>query len=67
MVSTEVFLKRIKKDLADGSLDKRKAFQMIRGKKSSVKARITFSNKDLNAITSFENRFLKKKKSAFDI
>lgn len=67
MVSTEVFLKRINRSLADGSLDKGKALQMIRGKKSSVKARITFSNKDLKAIASFENRFLKKKKSAFFI
>jgi len=62
MVSTEIFLKRINRGLANGSLDRKKALQMIRGKKSSVKARITFSNKNLKAIASFENRFFKKKK-----
>jgi len=67
MVSTEVFLKRINRGLANGSLDKRKALQMIRGKKSSVKARITFSNKDLKTIAFFENRFFKKKKRSLFI
>lgn len=63
MVNTKVFLLKIKKEIAKGNLSKAKARKMIQGKRASVNAKKSLSEKDLRLINSFSKRLFKKKKS----